>query len=69
MLPPLAQHSRLTSPYRIPIWVELKAPGKAATFPANAHERKQAREHSRMRRTGQRVEVVDSFERIEEILA
>ena len=52
-----------------PIWVELKRPGGAATFPANAHERKQAREHVRMRRMGQRVEVVDSFERIEEILA
>lgn len=50
------------------VWIELKAPGKAATFPANAHERKQAREHQRMRAMGQRVEVVDSFERIEEIL-
>ena len=54
---------------RSTIWVELKAPGGAATFPANAHERKQQREHVRMRRMGQRVEVVDSFERIEEILA
>lgn len=51
------------------IWIELKRSGSAATFPANAHERKQAREHERMRRMGQRVEVVDSFERIEEILA
>jgi hypothetical protein len=51
------------------IWIELKRPGGAATFPANAHERKQQREHERMRRMGQRVEVVDSFERIEEILA
>lgn len=51
------------------IWVEVKRPGAAATFPANAHERKQNREHIRMRRMGQRVEVVDSFERIEEILA
>lgn len=50
-------------------WVEVKRPGVAATFPANAHERKQFREHERMRRMGgQRVEVVDSFERIEEIL-
>lgn len=51
-----------------PIWIELKAPGKAATFPANAHERAQHREHERMRKMGQRVEVVDSYERIEEIL-
>lgn len=50
------------------IWVELKAPGKAAKFPSNAHERAQHREHERMRKMGQRVEVVDSFERIEEIL-
>ena len=51
------------------LWIEVKRPGGAATFPANAHERKQQREHERMRRMGQRVEVVDSFERIEEILA
>lgn len=50
------------------IWIELKAPGKAATFPANAHERKQAREHRRMRKMGQRVEVVDSFEGVERVL-
>lgn len=51
------------------IWVEVKRPGAAATFPANAHERKQAREHVRMARMGQDVAVVDSFERIEEILS
>jgi len=51
------------------IWIEVKRPGGAATFPANAHERKQKREHKRMRKMGQRVEVVDSFERIEEILS
>ena len=50
------------------IWVELKAPGRAATFPKGAHEKAQLREHERMRKMGQRVEVVDSFERIEEIL-
>lgn len=44
------------------IWIELKAPGKKA-------EPHQAREHERMRRMGQRVEVIDSFERIEEILS
>lgn len=50
------------------IWVELKAPGKAATFPANPHERAQHREHERMRKMGQRVEVIDSYEQIEELL-
>lgn len=49
------------------IWVELKAPGKAAKFPSTAHERAQHREHERMRKMGQRVEVVDSYEQIEEL--
>lgn len=66
MLPRTAEHECYDDRT---IWVELKRPGGAATFPANAHERKQAREHRRMRKMGQRVEVVDSFERIEEILA
>lgn len=43
------------------IWVELKAPG----VKVSAH---QLREHERMRKMGQRVEVVDSYEKIEEIL-
>jgi len=43
------------------IWVELKAPG----VKVSAH---QLREHERMRKMGQRVEVADSYERIEEIL-
>ena len=41
--------------------VELKAPGKKP--PAY-----QLREHERLRKFGWRVEVVDSFERVEEIL-
>lgn len=44
------------------IWVELKAPGEKA----KPH---QAREHERMRHMGQQVEVVDSFERVDEVLA
>ena len=43
------------------LWVELKAPGEAA----RPH---QSREHARMRAMGQRVEVVDSFERVDEVL-
>lgn len=43
------------------IWVELKAPGKEP-------EPHQLREHERMRRMGQRVEVADSFEAVEELL-
>lgn len=51
------------------IWVELKRPGGLATFPKDAHERAQAREHERMRRLGQRVEVIDSIEGVEALLA
>ena len=47
---------------RSTIWVELKAPSKKA-------EPHQLREHKRMQAMGQRVEVVDSFERVEEILS
>lgn len=51
------------------VWPELKAPGKLATFPADAHERQQHREHNRMRKMGQRVVVIDSIEGIEELLS
>lgn len=51
------------------IWVELKRPGKLANFPADAHERAQAREHDRMRAMGQRVVVIDSILGVEELLA
>lgn len=51
------------------IWVELKNPTTIKTFPANAHERAQHREHERMRRLGQRVEVIGTIEQIEELLA
>ncbi len=44
------------------VWVELKAPGEKC----RPH---QIREHERMRRMGQRVEVVDSFEGVDEVLA
>lgn len=44
------------------IWVELKATGKVA-------EPHQVREHKRMRKMGQRVEVVDSFQRVDEVLS
>jgi streptogramin lyase len=44
------------------VWVELKAPGEKC----RPH---QIREHERMRRMGQVVEVVDSFERVDEALA
>ena len=51
------------------IWVELKAPGGLATFPKDAREEAQAREHERMRKMGQRVVVIDSLEGVEELLS
>lgn len=51
---------KLVHPART-IWVELKAPGEKA----KPH---QVREHERMRRMGQRVEVIDSIEGVEELL-
>lgn len=51
------------------VWVELKRPGGLATFPKNAHERKQDREHKRMRKVGQRVVVIDSLEGVEALLS
>lgn len=44
------------------IWVELKATGEKA-------RPSQVREHERMRKMGQRVEVIDSIEGVEELLA
>lgn len=50
-------------------WVELKNPDTIKTFPANAHERAQAREHERMRKMGQRVEVIGTIEQVERLLS
>jgi hypothetical protein len=44
------------------IWIELKAPGEKC----KPH---QTREHDRMRKMGQRVEVIDSIEGVDEVLA
>lgn len=44
------------------VWVELKAFGEKV----KPH---QVREHERMRRMGQRVEVVDSYQGVDELLA
>lgn len=48
------------------IWVELKNPETIKTFPANAHERAQHREHERMRALGQTVLVLGTKEQIDE---
>lgn len=56
MLPP-----RAGGQFARTLWVELKAPGEKA----KPH---QAREHNRMKAMGQCVVVVDSFERVDEVL-
>lgn len=48
-------------PERRSVWVELKAPGAKPTL-------QQIREHNRMRRLGELVEVIDSLEGVEELL-
>ncbi len=50
------------------IWVEVKNPETIKTFPANAHERAQHREHERMRKLGQHVEVIGTFDQVDEVL-
>jgi len=49
-------------------WVEVKNPDTILTFPANTHERAQAREHERMRALGQRIAVVGTYEQVDEVL-
>lgn len=51
------------------VWVELKNPDTIKTFPANAHERAQHREHERMRAMGQRVEVIGTIEQVNRLLS
>lgn len=51
------------------IWVEFKNPETIKTFPANAHERAQKREHDRMRKMGQRVEVIGTLEQVDALLS
>jgi hypothetical protein len=57
-----APDRRVLLPGRPPVWVELKAPGVAP----EAH---QIREHNRMRRLGELVEVINSIEGVEGLLA
>jgi hypothetical protein len=54
--------------YPSTVWVELKNPETIKTFPANAHERQQHREHERMRKVGQIVLVLGTKEAIDEWL-
>ena len=51
----------LMLPAGVLVWIELKAPGKKP-------EPHQLREHERMRKMGQRVEVIDSLEGVDELM-
>jgi len=62
-------HSNLICRDGLSVWVELKNPETIKTFPADAHERAQHREHERMRALGQRVEVIGTLEQIERLLS
>jgi hypothetical protein len=53
---------------KISMLVEFKNPKTVKTFPANAHEEAQAREHERLRKAGADVRVVGTFEQVDEML-
>ena len=57
-----APDRRVMLPGRMPIWIELKAPGVKP-------EPHQIREHNRMRRLGELVYVIDSFEAVDALFA
>lgn len=62
MLPPFMFRGKPLPIKPTTIWVELKATGEVP-------EPHQLREHKRMRAMGQRVEVIDSIEGVEALLA
>lgn len=51
------------------VWVEVKRPGGIATFPKDARERAQAREHRLFRERGQCVLLIDSREGVDALIA
>jgi hypothetical protein len=51
------------------LWVEVKSPSTWASFPNNAHERAQHREHQRMRALGQEVFVVGTLGQVNDVLS
>lgn len=57
-----APDRRVMLPGRAPLWVELKAPGVTP-------KEHQLREHNRMRRLGEIVEVIDSIEGVDALLS
>jgi len=59
----------LMLPHKPGVWIEVKNPETIRTFPANAHERAQQREHIRMRQLGQIVKVVGTVAQVDELFA
>lgn len=49
-------------------WVELKNPRTLLSFPADAHERGQAREHAKMALYGEEVHVLGTLEGVEALV-
>jgi hypothetical protein len=72
MLPPTFDRALVSKLFEVPVELLEERPGRTIWVELNAPGRKpsavQEREHKRMRAMGQRVEVVDSYEGIEEIL-
>jgi hypothetical protein len=69
MLPPISDPCSDNGYRERTTWVELKNPKTIVTFPADARERAQHREHERMRKLGQRVEVIGTLYQVEELLS
>lgn len=72
MLPKRVRQIGMHTTYQHPprtIWVEVKNPETIKTFPADERERAQHREHERMRKLGQRVEVIGTIEQVDELLS
>ena len=69
MLPVAVNIKRTGYSHAAPLWVELKNPKTIVTFPADARERAQHREHERMRKLGQRVEVIGTLYQVEALLS
>lgn len=65
----LVMLARSASTKGLSIWVELKNPKTVMTFPADARERAQHREHERMRKLGQRVVVIGTTAQVDWLLS
>lgn len=65
----LAPDRLVMLPWREAFLAEIKHPLKGATFPNNARERGQRKEHEDLRKLGMQVYVLWSFKQIDALLA